>query len=166
MVEPTELTKKIVLREPPQKRAIVNSKNWCVMPPEEQLNIIRNLESGVVDIKVKELIEKELHNKLNGYKAQDVKKNKYSETAFITIDNVLRLFIKCENKCFYCSSLVHILYENAREPKQWTLERVDNEHGHNNDNVMIACLDCNLRRGTMYHERFSFTKQLIIEKKS
>lgn len=158
-------TKKIILREPPNKRSITNSKNWCVMLPEEQLDIIRNLESGVVDIKVKDLIEKELHNKLNGYKSQDVKKNKYSEELFITIAAVLRLLIDCENKCVYCSALVHILYENSREPRQWTLERVDNEKGHNKDNVMIACLECNLRRGTMYHERFAFTKQLRIEKK-
>lgn len=158
-------TKKIIMREPPNKRSVTNSKNWCVILPEEQLDIIRNLDSGVVDIKVRELIEKELHNKLNGYKSQDVKKNKYSEELFIPLVDVLSLFIECENKCFYCSALIHILYENAREPKQWTLERVDNEMGHNKGNVMIACLECNLRRGTMYHERFSFTKQLRIEKK-
>lgn len=162
-------TKKIVLREPPNKRSITNSKHWCFdetsMKVEDQVNLIRNLEVGLVDIKVKELLEKELHNKLNGYKSQDIKKNKYLEELFMTMQDVLRLLILCENKCFYCSVLVHIVYENSREPKQWTLERVDNEKGHNKDNVMIACLECNLRRGTMYHERFTFTKQLKIEKK-
>lgn len=162
-------TKKIVMREPPNKRSVTHSKTWCFdetsMKPEYQVNLIRNLETDIVDIKIKELVEKELHNKLNGYKSQDIKKNKYSAELFIQIGDVFCLLIDCENKCFYCSGLVHILYENAREPKQWTLERIDNEMGHNKDNVMIACLECNLRRGTMYHERFAFTKQLKIEKK-
>ena len=45
--------------------------------------------------------------------------------------------------------------------KQWTLERIDNGMGHNKDNVEIACLLCNLRRRTMYHERYVFTKQMM-----
>jgi hypothetical protein len=57
-----------------------------------------------------------------------------------------------------------ILYEHVREPKQWSLERIDNDYGHNKNNVEIACLSCNLRRKTMYHERFIFTKQLNIVK--
>jgi len=60
---------------------------------------------------------------------------------------------------------VHILYENVREPLQWTLERIDNDFGHNKNNVEIACLNCNLRRRTMYHERYLFTKELSIVKK-
>jgi hypothetical protein len=48
---------------------------------------------------------------------------------------------------------------------QWTLERIDNDLGHNKNNVEIACLNCNLRRRTMYHERYLFTKELNIIKK-
>lgn len=51
------------------------------------------------------------------------------------------------------------------KPKQWTLDRIDNDIGHYSDNVVIACLSCNLHRKTMYHERFLFTKQLNIIKK-
>ena len=60
--------------------------------------------------------------------------------------------------------MVNVLYKNVREPLQWTLERIDNDYGHNHDNVTIACLECNLRRRTMYHERYVFTKQLVIKK--
>ena len=62
--------------------------------------------------------------------------------------------------------MVEILYEKVREPKQWTLDRIDNRYGHNKENVLIACLDCNVRRKTMYHERYAFTKQLNIVKKN
>jgi len=88
----------------------------------------------------------------------------YSEPNFVTMDNVLQLMEKCENKCFYCKKMVHVLYENVREPMQWTLERIDNDFGHNSNNVEIACLNCNLRRRTMYHERYLFTKELNIVK--
>ena len=46
----------------------------------------------------------------------------------------------------------------------WTLERINNDFGHNYGNLEIACLSCNIKRRTMYHERFVFTKQLIIVK--
>jgi hypothetical protein len=67
-------------------------------------------------------------------------------------------------ECYYCRKKVKILYEYVREEDQWTLERIDNKRGHNNDNVEIACLSCNLRRRTMYHERYVFTKQMNIIK--
>jgi len=34
----------------------------------------------------------------------------------------------------------------------------------NRDNVVIACLECNMRRRTMYHERYLATKQLRVNK--
>jgi hypothetical protein len=58
-----------------------------------------------------------------------------------------------------------LFYENVREPKQWSLERIDNKEGHNYGNVEIACLSCNIGRRTMYQDRFIFTKQLSIIKK-
>jgi hypothetical protein len=44
------------------------------------------------------------------------------------------------------------------------VERIDNSIGHNRTNIVIACLDCNLHRRTMYYERYVFTKQLNIVK--
>ena len=57
-----------------------------------------------------------------------------------------------------------LLYEKLREPRQWTLERLDNNYGHNKGNLEISCLKCNIDRKTMYHERFMFTKELKIIK--
>ena len=67
-------------------------------------------------------------------------------------------------KCYYCNNPVLVLYEYVREPKQWTVERIDNKFGHNKDNIEIACLNCNLHRRTMHHERYLFTKNLNIIK--
>ena len=49
--------------------------------------------------------------------------------------------------------------------KQWTLDRLDNDQGHNRDNVVICCLECNLKKGTMDDEKFRFAKQMRIIKK-
>jgi hypothetical protein len=103
--------------------------------------------------------------KICGYRGQDVNKSLYDETMFINREQVLDLMIKCQNRCFYCKEPVNVIYENVREPRQWTLERIDNSRGHNKDNVEIACLNCNLHRKTMHHERYLFTKELNIIKK-
>ena len=81
------------------------------------------------------------------------------------IKKVLELLEKSELLCYYCRKEVKLLYENVREMTQWSLDRLDNSEGHNKENVVIACLSCNLHRKTMYHERFVFTKQLNIVKK-
>ena len=110
------------------------------------------------------IIKKQLNTKLQGYRAQDHLKNMYVEGEFMDMENTLRLLKECELRCFYCKNPVKVLYKISREGCQWTLERIDNDYGHNKTNVVIACLDCNLRRRTMYHERFAFTKQLVITK--
>jgi hypothetical protein len=83
---------------------------------------------------------------------------------FVNLDFVIKLLCEKELKCFYCREPVYLFYNFVRENKQWTLERIDNSAGHNRDNVEVACLLCNLRRRTMYHERYVFTKQMNVVK--
>ena len=49
--------------------------------------------------------------------------------------------------------------------KQWSLDRIDNNIGHNVGNLVIACLECNLKRRRRTDEKFLFTKQLNIVKR-
>jgi hypothetical protein len=113
---------------------------------------------------VQEEIRRQINYKINSYKGQDVKKGLLLESDFVDYDYVLNLLIDKQLKCFYCRDDVLLLYNYVRENKQWTLERIDNKIGHNRGNVEIACLLCNLRRRTMYHERYVFTKQLCVVK--
>jgi len=64
--------------------------------------------------------------------------------------------------CYYCKHQMFILYEVSREMKQWTIDRIDNDKGHNNDNYHLACLECNLKRRRQTDDKFLFTKQLKI----
>ena len=59
---------------------------------------------------------------------------------------------------------MYLFYKQIRDKKQWTLDRIDNSVGHNSDNVIISCLECNLKRRTTEMDRFTFTKQLKIKK--
>jgi poly-D-alanine transfer protein DltD len=102
--------------------------------------------------------------KQQGYKAQDQEKEKYDAAKFADLATILNKMREAELNCFYCREPVKVFYEFCRDPKQWTLERIDNEYGHNGDNVELACLQCNVRRRTMYYERYQVTKQCVIRK--
>ena len=110
------------------------------------------------------ILKQQIHTKWYGYRAQDIEKLIFSPEEFVSETDIVELLIYSQLSCFYCRENVQLLYENVRDPKQWSIERIDNKHGHNKENVVIACLGCNVRRKTMYHERFRATKQLCITK--
>ncbi len=110
-------------------------------------------------------LRRQIQNKISSYKMQDIHKKKFDTDKFVNLEFVISLLYEKGLKCFYCKESVYLFYNFVRENKQWTLERIDNNSGHNMDNVEIACLLCNLRRRTMYHERYVFTKQMNIVKK-
>ena len=83
---------------------------------------------------------------------------------FIKYDEVLNLLVSSKLLCCYCSDNIYILYEYVRENKQWSLDRIDNNIGHNNGNLVIACLSCNLKRKRTNKDAFMFTKNMIITK--
>lgn len=143
------------------KLVITKSSLWNFteidLQPEKQLEYIFDNDNIIV--------KKNILQKICSYRAQDVIKKKYNYEKFITYNEIIHKLRECNLKCFYCDKVVYILYENVREPMQWSLERIDNSYGHNNDNTEIACLNCNLRRRTMYHERYRMTKKMIIVKK-
>ena len=110
-----------------------------------------------------DFIKKELERKINGYKNQDVKKKKL-EKNLITYEQCLEKLVISKLKCYYCKQKCLLTYENVREEKQWTLDRLDNSEGHNKDNVVICCLKCNLKRRTTDDKKFKFSKQMRIIK--
>jgi hypothetical protein len=161
------LTKK-VRQEPKQKeikkRVVTQQMKWVntIMVTDIHCSDgqLQFLEEKSENEKRKNIILRELNRKIEGYRYQDKEKNKYDCAKFVDLDHVLLLLRDSKEKCFYCKEAVKILYDVARDPKQWTLERIFNERGHNKDNVEIACLSCNIKRRTMYYEKFRFTKQV------
>jgi hypothetical protein len=157
---------KVIEKKVPKKRVVTETDRWITIQTLEQMDFIKQIHGkNIVNREPCDFILQQIRQKIGGYKSQDINKSLYDETLFINMDQVLDLMIKCQNRCYYCKETVNVLYENVREPKQWTLERMDNAFGHNKDNVVIACLNCNLHRKTMHHERYLFTKELNIIKK-
>ena len=153
---------KKLLKLPP---VIKKKKNVEQLPAnyyliENQLDILERLTELEFYTTIKSLIDK----KISSYKQQDIEKDKYDVEKFVTFDNVIGKMNESGLNCYYCSCKMFILYEIVREMKQWTLDRVDNDLGHNHDNVIISCLECNLKRRRTNKDSFLFTKKLTIVK--
>ena len=152
--------------EPKEKTIRKKMEEWKFdakyLEREQQLATLTGLEGLQSDLQnnIGEELRRQVCAKISGYKCQDVKKGLYDESKFVRFDDVIALMNSRKMACFYCKKQALLFYEYSRDSAQWTLERIDNKHGHNTDNVEIACLNCNLRRRTMYHERYVFTKQM------
>jgi hypothetical protein len=91
-------------------------------------------------------------------------KKLYNKEKFIAFDNIIAIMLESQLKCRYCDCEMLVLYDISREMKQWSVDRIDNNNGHNNDNFHLACLDCNLKRRRRTDEQFLFTKKLNLVK--
>lgn len=123
-----------------------------------------NADSLSIENKYKILLKTELEKKINGYKQQDIKKGIFDATLLITLSDVIEKIVSSKLKCIYCSCQLLLLYKNAREDLQWTLDRKYNDECHSNENTVIACLKCNLERRVKNVDKFTFSKKLRIKK--
>jgi hypothetical protein len=159
------MSKVVILKEKEtvERKAMNDVMDSTWFSEELQPTFVKNLYFSE-PFDAEQLVRRELVNKLASYKQQDVKKEKYDGEKFITMEQLLEKLITSKMKCKYCMKQVYILYEKQREKVQWTLDRVNNDEGHNNDNVIVACLDCNLRRRRLDSDKFLFTKQMNLVK--
>lgn len=106
-----------------------------------------------------------INTKVSGYKMQDKIKKREIPNDFVDVLDVIILLKKNQSKCYYCNSELFVLYKNSQEMSQWTLDRIDNSVAHTVNNVVISCLECNLKKGTKGKHAFLFTKQLSVTKR-
>ena len=109
-------------------------------------------------------IIREIDLKRKAYIYQDKQHTIYDARFSVTTDQIVELILSSELLCYYCREICQLSYKESMCRKQWTLDRIDNDYGHNSANVVIACLDCNLKRGTMDSERFRQGKQFTFRK--
>jgi len=107
---------------------------------------------------------REIDTKRKAYIYQDKHHEIYDPRFSITTDRIVELLVAADLLCHYCREICQVAYKEAMCRRQWTLDRTDNNYGHNDTNVVIACLDCNLKRGTMDAERFRMGKQFTFRK--
>jgi len=110
------------------------------------------------------IIKVELNKKISSYKQQDIIRKLLDTEKFLDLKTIITKLYECKLECYYCKDKMFLLYEMAREMKQWSVDRINNDSGHNCDNIVMACLDCNLKRRCKGKDAFLFTKQLNIIK--
>jgi hypothetical protein len=131
-----------------------------------KIHIADNQQDDSSDNHDIKLMKRQIEKKINNYKQQDINKKIYDSNNIITLKETIIKLDESDLLCYYCNKEMFILYEIVRESFQWTLDRIDNSLGHNKNNVIIACLQCNLKRRKQSKDAFLFTKQLQIVKKS
>ena len=155
-----------------EKKMRVETKTWGLneneLSHQTQLNMLFNKLDKVEKVekvekdKYMSMLISHIKTKICSYKQQDIVKKKLNEEQFVTFEEVVELLKICGLTCHYCSEHVFILYEKVRETKQWSLDRINNDIGHNSGNLVIACLECNLKRRRTNKDAFMFTKNMVI----
>ncbi len=170
LFDETPNLKKVKEKKEPKKRVVpqqwkIETKDYeSVETQKDFLKKIKENNFVGTDYETK-LVVQQMERKIYGYKQQDVLKNHFNSEKFITLNNLVDSLIEKDCKCFYCKTDMYVLYDMVRENNQWTVDRVDNDLGHNNDNYVLACLGCNLKRRCRTKEKFLFTKELKIIKR-
>ena len=148
----------------------VQSEKWTFSPDNydylKQIQMIKDISNNNLNFtdEVSKIAIQEINKKIYGYKQQDILKNRYDDNNFLSFRSVINKMIECELKCRYCKKEIDVLYDISREMTQWSVDRINNDLGHNIDNFHLACLECNLKRRRRTDEKFLFTKQLKIIK--
>ena len=156
---------KLASKEEAKKRVVCDK--WSIqsslLEHNPQLEIINETLSTLLPSNI--LFKQQIESKLYGYKQQDIKKRLHNEAKFITFEQTIVMLRASKLVCCYCNVTVFVLYENVRDPRQWSLDRIDNNAGHNADNLLVACLKCNLKRRRINMESFMFTRKMKLVKK-
>jgi hypothetical protein len=101
---------------------------------------------------------REIDTKRKAYIYQDKHHQIYDPRFSITTDRIVELLVAADLLCHYCREICQVAYKEAMCRRQWTLDRTDNNYGHNDANVVIACLDCNLKRRNRSVKKFLLSK--------
>jgi hypothetical protein len=163
--------KKTISEKPKKKRVITAEEKWTFSQDdilsESQIDFLNPiLDETLEKTPESAVILTQIKNKIAGYKGQDIEKKLLDSTRFVTKERVFSLFEESKLICYYCKKPTRVVYEFVRDPRQWTLERLDNSMGHNSDNVVLSCLQCNLKRRCMNPERYLKTKAMSLIIKS
>ena len=171
IVNPTETSNVLKKKE---KKMRIQTQYWsiddCELSHQIQLNILNDIHNKQLtehtdDEYISTFIQN-LKNKLSGYKQQDILKHKLDLNNFVSFNHIIFLLFESQLKCCYCHNEIYILYKQVREMSQWTLDRIDNNLGHNVGNLVISCLNCNLKRRRINKNSFMMTKNMTITREN
>ena len=138
----------------------------CILSPYEQIGYIGQLylsNNKEFDDKITEKIKRSIEIKISSYKQQDIKKNRDISNIISYEESILKLLLS-KLICYYCSEYITLVYENVRQSEQWTFDRINNNISHTNENIVVCCLKCNIKRKTLNSDNFKLSTNLKIKK--
>jgi hypothetical protein len=157
-------------KEKEKNKKRVETEKWSFSPDhynyDNQLNMMKDIYANqyVFTDNVSKIAIQQINRKIYGYRQQDLIKKMFNQSEFITLESIINKMVECDLKCYYCSCEMNVLYDISREMKQWTVDRINNDLGHNLTNYYLACLECNLKRRRRSDDKFLFTKQMKLVK--
>ena len=150
--------KKVLHQDRKEPKEKINLLECLEYTQEENQKCIDSLED--LDYFKKENITlyqhliKNIITKISGYRAQDIRKKVYNKEEIVTLETIINLWKTNKLMCYYCQETCLIFNKIVREPKQWTLDRIDNSIGHNENNILLSCLQCNIKRRNKDKDKF------------
>ena len=156
------MKKQIIINKKPDKKKDTENINNDMLKELNNVSTVNKIFLNE-EFENKNIIKSNVMKKRSSYRTQDVNKDRLKDD-FITYDEIIEKLVISKLKCSYCKENVLILYENKRDYKQWTLDRIDNSIGHSNVNTVISCLKCNLQKRKRDDDKFRFTKQMNLIK--
>ena len=178
IINPTETSNVLKKKE---KKMRVQTHTWDLddyeLSHQTQINILNHIHSNLTNNLTKNnqdnfnnkyinIFINNLKNKISSYKQKDILKKKLNSNNFINFKNIIYLLQESQLKCCYCHKEIYILYKQVREMSQWTLDRIDNDTGHNFGNLVISCLKCNLKRRRINKNSFMLTKNMTVKREN
>jgi hypothetical protein len=75
----------------------------------------------------------------------DNRHNRHIGNDYITLNHIKNLIN--EKNCPYCGITMKFINFDDNDTEQFTINRLDDNLPHNNNNINICCLSCNIKRG-------------------
>lgn len=161
---PTDYSVRTIFLEPPSRIPQVEIPTTT---REEDLNLVRHLcrldlDKQITNDSNTAALRASIRKKVRGYERQDASKDRVVEDNVGCVE-VARALAESKLMCRYCGERVTLgLGRIAREkdPRQWTLDRVENHIAHTETNVVVCCLKCNLIKRRRDTEKFALASRL------
>ena len=104
--------------------------------PSVVLHDLQVVKEGELEIK--------MERKLAGYKAQDAKAGRpFEEADYVSVDDFKLLLEEQDYRCAVCAEVMALVWKDAKDNTQFTLDRLDNALAHVKGNCAVSCLGCN-----------------------
>jgi hypothetical protein len=97
---------------------------------------------------------------INDSKKEDIKRDRFNESEFVDIDYLVKVFEIQGGKCIYCDCELSLIFTLSNIKNKISLQRINNDYGHNKMNSVFCCSCCNYSRKELIYDISYYDKVL------